>query len=137
MRDISSKFYCQFEILLGSRIPGYPTISRSALHPAKLHLMKLKPPVFDGDHTKWLLFKAKSRDIVVDGAGYSDTQQGHVLRNLIPMEAQERVDHLKFGSEMINISDELYGDAATSVSILVNKLLHLRLTKMTDYDKML
>ena len=53
------------------------------------------------------------------------------------MEAQERVDHLKLGSEMINILDELYGDSATSVSILVNKLLHLRLTKVTDYDKML
>ena len=59
------------------------------------------------------------------------------MRNLIPMEAQERVDHLKLGSEMFAILDELYGDAATSVSILVNKLLHLRLTKVTDYDKML
>ena len=102
-----------------------------ASHPAKLDLEKLKPPVFDGNHTKWLLFKAKFKDIVIDGAGYSDTQQGHVLRNLIPKEAQERVDHLKLGSEMINILDELYGDAATSVSILVNKLLHLRLTRVT------
>ena len=30
MRDILSKSYCQLKILLGTRIPGYPTISRSA-----------------------------------------------------------------------------------------------------------
>ena len=108
-----------------------------ASHPAKLQLEKLKPPVFDGDHTKWLLFKAKFEDIVVEGAGYSDTQQGHVLRTLIPKQAQERVDHLKLGSEMFAKLDELYGDAATSVSILVNQLLHLKLTRTSDHEKVL
>ena len=103
----------------------------------RLQLEKLKPPTFDGDHTKWLLFKHKFNDIVVDGAGYSDTSQGHVLRGLVPKEALDRIEHLKQASEMFKVLDEVYGDVATSISILVNRLLSLRLTKSTEYDKML
>ena len=124
---------------LAGRTPGQQDHAPPAPSPqsAKLQLEKLKPPTFDGDHTKWLLFKAKFRDIVIEGAGYSDTQQGHVLRTLIPAEALERVDHLKLGSEIFTELDEMYGDTATSVSILVNKLLNLKLCKVADYDQVL
>ena len=49
------------------------TSSLQALTHHRLQLEKLKVPTFDGDHTKWLLFKAKFEDIVVTGAGYDDT----------------------------------------------------------------
>ena len=93
--------------------------------------------MFDGDHTKWLLFKHNFKDIVIEGAGYPDTSQGHILRDLIPKEAQDRIDHLKLASEMFAVLDEMYGDTATSISILVNRLLCLSLSKITDYDRML
>ena len=78
------------------------------------------------------MFKAKLSDIVIEGACYSDTQQGHVLRTFISREAQDRMDLLKLASQILNKLDEIYGDMATSVSLLVNKLLHLKLTKVTE-----
>jgi hypothetical protein len=105
--------------------------------PPRLQLEKLKVPSFDGDHTKWLLFKSKFKDIVATGAGYDDTAQGHILRDIVPKEAQERIEHVKLASEMMVILDKIYGDLATSVSIIVNKLLSLRLKKTTDYDQVI
>ena len=105
--------------------------------PPRLQLEKLKVPTFDGDHTKWLLFKSKFKDIVVAGAGYDDTAQGHILRDVVPKEAQERIEHVKLASEMLEILDKIYGDPATSVSIIVNKLLNLELKSSADYDQVL
>jgi hypothetical protein len=76
-------------------------------------------------NTKWLLFKSKFEDIVIAGAGYDNTAQGHVLCDVVPKEAQERVEHVKLSSEMLKLLDKIYGDPATSVSIIVNKLLNL------------
>ena len=81
-------------------------------HP-RLQLEKLKVPTFDGYHTKWLLFKSKFADIVVTGAGYDDTAQGHILRNVLPKEAQERIEHVKLAPEMMVILDRIFGDPAT------------------------
>ena len=60
-----------------------------------------------------------------------------MLRDVIPKEAQERIEHVKLASEMFVILNKIYGDPATSVRIIVNKLLQLKLGKTTDYDKML
>ena len=103
----------------------------------RLQLEKLKPPTFDGDHTKWLLFKQQFTDIVIEGEKYSKTSQGHVLKSLVLSEARDRIEHLQSTFEMFTVLDEMYGDVATSVSILVNRLLLLKLTKTTDYDKIL
>ena len=105
--------------------------------PPRLQLEKLKVPIFDGDHTKWLLFKSKFSDIVITGAGYDDTAQGHILRDVVPKEAQERIEHVKLASEMFEVFNKIYGDPATSVSIIVNRLLNFRMQKTTDYDQVI
>ena len=120
--------------------PAEAPISTSSLQARthqRLQLEKLKVPTFDGDHTKWLLFKAKFEDIVVTGAGYDDTAQGHILRSVVPKEAQERIEHVKLASEMMVILNEIYGDPATSVSLIVNKLLNLSLKKAPECDQVI
>ena len=112
------------------------TNNSSIPNPRSLLLEKLKVPHYDGDPTKWLLFKDKFRDLVAQ-ASYDDSAQGHVLRDVVPKEAQNRIEHLKLASEMFVILDQMYGDTATSVGIIVNKLLHLKLTKTTEYDKII
>ena len=74
---------------------------------------------------------------MIAGAGYDDTAQGHILRDVVPKEAQERIEHVKLASEMLKLLDKIYGDPATSVSIIVNKLLNLGLKSITDYDQVL
>jgi hypothetical protein len=41
---------------------------------------------------------------------------------MVPKEAQERIEHVKLASEMMLILNEIYGDPATSVSLIVNEL---------------
>ena len=113
------------------------TSSPQARAKPRLQLEKLKVPTFDGDHTKWLLFKSKFEDIVVAGAGHDDTAQGHILREVVPKEAQERIEHVKLASEMMSILDKIFGDPATSVSIIVNKLLNLALKNAPEYDQVI
>ena len=72
---------------------------------------------------------------MIVGAGFDDTAQGHILREAVPKEAQERIEHVKLASEMLKLLDKTYGDPATSVSIIVNKLLNLVLKSITDYDQ--
>ena len=67
--------------------------------------------------------KSKFEDIVVTGAGHEDTAQGHIFRAVVPGGAQERIELVKLSSEMMVILDKIYEDPATSVSIIVNKLL--------------
>ena len=102
IREQQSRIDAVLSVLFGKLARAAPdrtvTVQQSAAsHPSKLQLEKLEPPVFDG-------------------SDYSDTQQNHVLRTLIPKQAKERLDHLKPGSEMFFKLDELYGDTATSAS---------------------
>ena len=113
------------------------TSSLQALTHHRLQLEKLKVPTFDGDHTKWLLFKAKFEDIVVTGAGYDDTAQGHILRSVVPKQAQERIEHVKLASEMMVILNDIFGDPATSVSLIVHKLLNLSLKEAPECDQVI
>ena len=71
------------------------------------------------------------------GANYEDVAQGHILKDVIPKEAAERVEHLSSAKEMFEILGKVYGNAETSVSLIVNKLLYLKLTKKMDYEKVL
>jgi hypothetical protein len=137
-----TRIFSALNVLFGKQtntIPGTvsaPLVTNTLLrNPPRLQLEKLKVPKFDGDHTKWILFKSKFDDIVIKGAGYDDTAQGHILRDVVPKEAHERIEHVKLASEMMMILDKIYGDTATSVSIIVNKLLNLRLKSTTDYDQ--
>ena len=113
------------------------TSSPQARAKPRLQLEKLKVPTFDGDHTKWLLFKAKFEDIVVTGAGYDDTAQGHILRSVVPKQAQERIEHVKLASEMMVILNDIFGDPATSVSLIVHKLLNLSLKEAPECDQVI
>ena len=114
-----------------------PTSNLQTRAQPRLQLEKLKVPTFDGNHSKWLLFKSKFADIVVTGAGYDDTAQGHILRNVLPKEAQERIEHVKLAPEMMVILDRIFGDPATSVSLIVNKLLNLSLQNAPEYDQVI
>ena len=49
--------------------------------------------------------------------------------------AQERIQHVKLALEMMVILDKIYVDPATSVSIIVNKLLNLLLKKAPEYGQ--
>ena len=69
--------------------------------------------------------------------GHDETSQGHILREAIPKTAPDRISHIKNGSDMFKILDRMFGDLDTSVSIIVNRLLHLKLSKTTDYDKII
>ena len=51
--------------------------------------------------------------------------------------AQERIQHVKLALEMMVILDKIYVDPATSVSIIVNKLLNLSLKKAPEYDQVI
>ena len=113
-----------------------PTVTSRTVSHRGLQLEKLKIPNYDRDPTKLLLFKDKFKDLVSQ-ASYDDSAQGHVLQGVVPKEAQDRIEHLKLASEMMSILDQMYGDPATSVGIIVNKLLNLKLLKSTEYEKVI
>ena len=92
-------------------IQATPATTRASPSAApKLQLEKLKVPTFDGDHTKWLNFKAWFKEIVAVGANYDDVAQGHILKDVIPKEAGEQVEHLSSAKEMFDILGKVYGN---------------------------
>ena len=116
--------------------PAISTVSTTS-GSTRLQLEKLKPPVFGGDHTEWLLFKGKFKDVVEVRAGFDDAAQGYILVDSVPKEAQERIKHLRLASEMFTELDKIYGDKKTSLSIITRKMSSLSLSKKSECEKII